>query len=270
MMPSRSAQGQISSSSAPKMSMHRVGHQRAGDELVGPVRGDPGQVAPLVVGHPQQLGQPRARAPSADSTRRTNGPSADGRRAADPGQRAEGLRGGDRVVGGPEPEHRSGVAGDLGADVLAQLADRASRRAGPRAATRGSAGPPPAAATARRRAPRRSRRRSPASRRRCRRPSAGPRTSRTTGVRRGRSAGPRPPRAAPRGRPWPPARTRSSTSSELVASRTAEVAKPSISSHPLSSATWSAAATKSRERGDPGLGHARRRRRGARPAAAAA
>ena len=44
------------------------------------------------------------------------------------------------------------------------------------------------------------------------------------------------------------------TSSELTASRTADVAKPSMSSQPLSSATYSASGTKSRERVDARLG----------------
>ena len=45
-------------------------------------------------------------------------------RAADAGQRAEGLRGGHRVVGGAAAQQRAGVVGDVGADLLAQLAQR--------------------------------------------------------------------------------------------------------------------------------------------------
>ena len=98
---------------------------------------------------------------------------------------------------------------------------------------------------------------------------AGPTTSRTSGVRRGRSAAPRPHRGAPRARPRSRRGPASSTSSALVASRTAEVAKPSISSQPLSSATSSADATNVDQRVDARVVDSARRRRGARPAAAA-
>ena len=95
------------------------------------------------------------------------------------------------------------------------------------------------------------------------------RTSRTSGVRRGRSAAPRPRRSAPR---WPRRCGRwtwSSTASEFTASRTAEVAKPSMSSQPFSSAIRSASAVNSVSASTPPA-TPRRARRGARPGAAAA
>ena len=110
------------------------------------------------------------------------------------------------------------------------------------------------AATRRRRGPRRRRRRSRASRRRCRRRRAGRPTSRTSGVRPGTSGGPRPPRRAPRAPRRLCFSTWASTSSELTESRTAEVAKPSISSQPLSSAIRDRGGTEVREGVDALLG----------------
>ena len=187
-------------------------------------RRDAGQPAQLVGDHRDQLGDPVAQVRGRERRAATSGPSPEGA--------APQIRASDRNVldvatarsGAPPRSSWPGVAGDLGADLLAQRADRPRRRAGRRRSTRGPAGPRPAAPTRRRRAPRRRRRRSPASRRRCRRRPAGRPTSRTSGVRRGRSAGPRPRRTAPRCRRRSLRRTWSSTSSELAASRTAEVA----------------------------------------------
>ena len=170
-------------------------------QLVGPARRDAGQrraARRRIIA--QQLGQPlpqrrRRQHPAYER------PLAGRRGAADPGQRAERLRGRDRVVGRPARSTAPASRAISARIVLAQLADR--RLVG-RVVAQPLAGQPAgarAAATGRRRAPRRRRPRSPAIRRRCRRRAAGPTTSRTTGVRRGTSASPRPRRGAPRGRP---------------------------------------------------------------------
>ena len=240
MTPSRSAHGQISSSARSKMSMHRLGDQRARHDLVGPARRDAraGRRARRASIVDAAWGSTRAGRRAA-ACAATSGALAGRRRAADPGQRAERLRGRRRVVG----RARRAAAWPASRAISARICLRSSRIGlvvGRPVAevARGPAGPRRAAATRRRRAPRRRRRRSPASRRRCRRPPAGPadqpnqrrtarkvsRASSSPGSTSIVDAG----ALARRGR----GRRRS-----CAASRTAEVAKPSISSQPLSSAT---------------------------------
>ena len=248
---------------------HRVGDQRAGDDLVRPARRDAGQVGDLLGRHLQQLRDParaasRRRAPGAPAARRPTGA-------------APQIRASERNVfevatawSGAGRSDRAGVAGDVrpGSSGAARAPRPASSAVGEVVAGQ------PAGAERQRlrdvRAPRRSRPRSPASRRRCRRRPAVPRTSRTTGARRGTSAGPRP-------RPGSTSMSTPVSSRTCVehrrrsssASRTAEVAKPAISSQPLSSATTSDEATKLGQRLDAAVGDRAGRRRGARPAAAA-
>ena len=97
--PSRSAHGQISSSSRSKMSMHGLGDQGARDDLVGAARRDAGQRrrARRRTSRPA-WGSTRA-ARRSGSVRGTSGAVAGRRRAADPGQRAERLRRRGRLVG---------------------------------------------------------------------------------------------------------------------------------------------------------------------------
>ena len=84
----------------------------------------PGRSASSSRRHLEQLGDPLARGRSRGGCARTNGPSPGRRRPADPRQRPERLRGRHRVVGRAAAQQRAGVAGDLGADLLAQLAHR--------------------------------------------------------------------------------------------------------------------------------------------------
>ena len=131
--------------------------------------------------------------------------------------------------GRPAAQQAAGVAGDLGADVLAQRASRRPRPAGRRGSRSRVSRPAPSGSDQATSGASSARRRSRASRRRCRRPAAGRPTSRTSGVRRGTSAAPRPRPASTSSVDAGLARARaSSTSSPLPASRTAEVAKPSM------------------------------------------
>ena len=252
------------------MSMHRLGDQRARARSggCGSARRRAGRRARRVAS-PTSLGI-HSRSSSSGRVRGTSGPSPDGA--------APQIRASDRNVfevaaarsGGPArsrwPASRA---------ISARICLRSARTvvlvgAPAREVARGPAGPRRAAATRPRRAPRRRRRRSPASRRRCRRPPAGRPTSRTSGVRRGRSAGPRPHRRAPRSSTPVRSCTCSSTSSELTASRTAEVAKASIVLAALVLGDPQRLGGERGQRVDPGLRDRTRRRRGARPAAAAA
>ena len=140
-MPSRSAHGQISSSAQVEQVHHRVGDQRAGDQLVRPARGDPGQ-----------LGRPRSayisssfgtisRSTPASSTRRTTGRRADGA--------APQIRASERNVfevatawSGAAPGDRPGVAGRCRPGSCAAARGPRPRRARRRGA-RGSAAPAP-------------------------------------------------------------------------------------------------------------------------------
>ena len=203
----------------------------------------------------EQLGDPLAagrRAPSVAADERA---VARRRGAADPGQRAERLRGRDRVVGRARAQQVPGVAGDLGADLLAQRRGSPRRRASVARSARGPAAPrpsgsdqatsgassappaissepPPMSKTASRPADQPNQRRTA---RKVSRASSSPGSTSIV------DAG----RVARRGR----ARRRS-----CAASRTAEVAKPSISSQPLSSATTTRVGDELGERLDARLG----------------
>ena len=270
MTPSRSAHGQISRAGGrrcPCRPRPRARRARSGGR--GSPRRRAGRRARRRPSRPAWGSTPRSS--PAPASRGTSGPVADGRGAADAGQRAERLRRGGGAVRGAGAQQVAGVAGDLGADLLADRLEVVVAGAPLGEVPRAPAAPPPAAATRRRRGARRRHRRSPASRRRCRRPPAGRPTTRTSGVRRGRSAAPRPHRRAPRCRRRCCSRTWSSTSSELTRRRARRRSRrTSMSSQPLSSATTSASAVNAGQRLDAGWATPRRRRRGARPGAAAA
>ena len=225
MTPSRSAHGQISSSGRSKMSSTASATSAPATTWWARLARDPGQGGDLVGGAiATSLGIQLVELAGGEDPAYEQA-LAGRRRTADARQRAERLRGRDRVVGRPAAQQRAGVVGDLGADPAGAPAAARHRRGRRRRSARGSAGPRRAAATRRRRAPRRRRRRSRASRRRCRRRPAGRTTSRTSGVRPGRSAAPRPHPGAPGCRRRCASRPGRSTSSQLSASRTAEVAK---------------------------------------------
>ena len=197
--PSRSAHGQISSSGRSKMSMHASATSAPGTIWWVRLGETPGQRRRARRRHRDQLGDPLARG------RRARARAAPAARRRTARRRRSGPASGTSCdvaaarSGAPARSRLAGVAGDLGADLLAQpriVSSSASRP--PAKYVAGQPGRRRAAATRRRRAPRRRRPRSPASRRRCRRPPAGRTTSRTSGVRRGRSAAPRPRPAAPR------------------------------------------------------------------------
>ena len=234
---------------------HRLGDERARDALVGPVRRDARAArrrsASVIRTSGVELARARRRAGRAHqravagrAPRRRSGP-ASGTSSTWP----------TAWSGTPGAEHGAGVAGDLGTDPACAARAPSPGPAGRGGATRGSAGPRRAGATGRRPAPRRTPAAISSEPPPMSKTASRPRTSRTSGVRRGRSAAPRPrPASTCDGRPRSASRTRSSTSSELLASRTAEVANASISSHPLSSATFSAVGDEVGERVDPGLG----------------
>ena len=231
MTPSRSAHGQMSTRVQSEPAHRRLGHHRAGQQLVRPARADPVHLAELrrrdVPDEAEHLAQPgpgqRCAAPA--------GPAPDG---AAPASRASVRNVFEVATARSQPTAVSCV------DRLVQLRRRRTRaaRRRPRPAAAGRPTEPlpgqPAGAQRQRqrhlRAPRRCRRRSPASRRRCPAPAAARPTSRTTAAPPGTSSAPRPRRRAPAGRTPVSSRTRASTSAELVASRTADVAKASRSS----------------------------------------
>ena len=230
----------------------------------------PGRSRQLLVAHRRQLGDPLSTVVGRRASAATSGPSPDGRRPADPGQRAEGLRRRHGLVrrAGPQQADRRRGRSRPGSSCAAPRIVSASRsparcsrasRAAPSGSDQATSGALVGAAP-----------RPRATRRRCRRRPAGPRTSRTTGVRRGRSAAPRPrPASTPMSTPVRSltrlaARRRSCWRRGPPTSRTA-----SMSSQPLSSATTSAEATKSASASMPAADDRAGRRRGARPAAAA-
>ena len=120
MTPSRSAQGQISSSGRSNRSSTASATSAPATIWCARLGETPGSSPTSSADISSSFGT------MSRSTWRVEHPShqqtlAGRRGAADPGQRPEGLRGRDGVVG-CGPEHRPGVARDVGADLLAQLA----------------------------------------------------------------------------------------------------------------------------------------------------
>ena len=198
MTPSRSAQGQMSSSFKLEQVHGRVGDDRARGELAAPDRGHPGQLGPLGDGHAGPAARPcsvTVRVPQQPPDVRA---LARRRGAGDPGQLAEGLGGRDRVVGPPVPAAPHPRCGRSRPARACAAAARRRPTAGRRAASSRVSRPAPSGSE---RAARRvlvdARPRSPASRRRCPASAAARPTSRTSAARPGTSAGPRPGRAAP-------------------------------------------------------------------------
>ena len=240
--PSRSAHGQISSSVRSKMSMQPSATRAPGTIWWAAARRDAGQRPPARRAPSRPAWGSTRAARRAAGVRGTRVPVGRGRGTADAGQRAERLRGRGRAVrraGRAAGGRRRGRSrpGSRGA-----ARGRSPRRPGPsrkwvrasRAAPSGSdqatsgassappaisSEPPPMSKTASRPADQPNQRRTA---RKVSRASSSPAsTSITTPVR---------------------SCTCSRTSSLLPASRTADVAKPRMSSHPLSSATRSASA----------------------------
>ena len=205
MTPSRSAQGQISSCSTPSRSIAASATSAPASSWPARSGETPGSARRWAARQRRPAGRPGRRRRAARSSRAAYGPSEEG---AAPATRAS-----ERSVL-DVPTTRSGVpvlttprthGPDLDPDVPAQRADVVG--AG-RVARQVLAGEPAGAQRQAQRGVRHlvhARPRSPASRRRCRAPAGARWTSRTSGVRRGRSAGPRPGRTAPAAarRCWP-------------------------------------------------------------------
>ena len=242
--PSRSAHGQICELGEVEDVHHRLGDERARARSGGcgsaRRRAASARSSATIVDQPRDplLQVAERRAPGRPAVRRSTGA-------------APQIRASDRNVldvaaamsGGP-PRRRWPASRAMSARIFLRSARIGLSSGSPVAeVVARQPGRARAASTRRRRAPRRRRRRSRASRRRCRRRPAARPTSRTSGVRRGRSAAPRPRPAGRRcGRRSRRRRGRARRRS-CAASRTAEVAKPSMSWAPLSSATTTASAT---------------------------
>ena len=201
MTPSRSAHGHTCERVEVEQVHRRLGDQRAGEQLRRPAGRDTRQLGPL--------GEPSSRRASACHSARSSRCSDRGdvgavggrRRAGEPGQRRNVLRGRHRARPAYRPARRTVAARRPSsiADVLAQRLDVVLVR---RVARQPVAGQPAGAQRQRHRDVRLlvdARPRSPASRRRCRAPAAARTTSRTSAAPRGTSAGPRPRRTAPPG-----------------------------------------------------------------------
>ena len=193
--PSRSAHGQISSSSSSNRSIVGLGHDGAGAHLVRTVR-----ARRRAAGRSRRSSVPRRPTSGCEiGTSEVAGhvlTFARRRGAEHAGQRPERLAGGDGTVERTAPQDRAGLVGDRGAHVGSAAPPASCRRR----ATRGSAARLPAAPRWRPRASRPTRRPAPATRHRCRTRPADRPTSRTSDARPGTSAGPRRRPPAPAGR----------------------------------------------------------------------